>query len=177
MLTMEQIYLIKYLRNYKAKSLCKIAEETGHDFQTVKKSVEKGGNSSVAIGNKIKGTRVGTYTIFDEYFNHFVGGNNIVCNRREGIENNGQFELIYNNEISYSGDSGILLGTTSLLNLVMHNKLRCNIPGNIDDRGIDNNIINNVEKPCDPCEAPSDVCDNCPHATHKDMDGPEEGVE
>jgi len=41
MLTMEQIYLIKYLRNHKGKSLRKIAEETGHDFQTVKKYVEK----------------------------------------------------------------------------------------------------------------------------------------
>lgn len=38
---MEQIYLIKYLRNHKGKSLRKIAEETGHDFQTVKKYVEK----------------------------------------------------------------------------------------------------------------------------------------
>ena len=41
MLTMEQIYLIKYLRNHKGKLLRKIAEETGHDFQTVKKYVEK----------------------------------------------------------------------------------------------------------------------------------------
>lgn len=41
MLTMEQIYLIKYLRNHKGKSLRKIAKETGHDFETVKKYVEK----------------------------------------------------------------------------------------------------------------------------------------
>ncbi len=41
MLTMEQIYFIKYLRNHKGKSLRKIAEETGHDFETVKKYTEK----------------------------------------------------------------------------------------------------------------------------------------
>jgi LysM repeat protein len=41
MLTMEQIYIIKYLRNHKGKSLRKIAKETGHDFETVKKYVEK----------------------------------------------------------------------------------------------------------------------------------------
>jgi transposase len=41
MLTMEQIYFIKYLRNHKGKSLRKIAEETGHDFETVKKYTEQ----------------------------------------------------------------------------------------------------------------------------------------
>ena len=135
------------------------------------------GNSSVAIGNIIKGTRVGTYTIFDGYFNHFVGGNNITCNRREGIENNGQFEVIYNNEISYNGDTGILLGTTSVLNLVMNNKLVCNIPENIDDRGIDNYLINNIEKPCDPCETPSDVCDNRLNEVDNSINGSKEGVD
>jgi len=135
------------------------------------------GNSSVAIGNIIRGTRVGTYTIFDGYFNHFVGGNNITCNRREGIENNGEFNVIYNNKISYNGDNGILLGTTSVLNLVMNNKLVCNIPENIDDRGTDNYLIDNIEKACDPCETPSDVCDNYPHAIHKGMDGSKEGVD
>jgi len=38
---MEQVYLIKFLRNHKGKSLREIAKETGHDFQTVKKYVEK----------------------------------------------------------------------------------------------------------------------------------------
>lgn len=32
-----------------------------------------GGNGSVAIGNMIRGTKLGTYVIFDEYLNHFVG--------------------------------------------------------------------------------------------------------
>jgi|GEM_PF-392841 len=119
------------------------------------------GSGSIAIGNMIKETKLGTYVIFDGYFNHFVGENNIVCNRREGIENNGQYNVLFNNEISYNGDTGILLGTTSIQNLVMDNKLVCNIPGNIDDRGMDNYLINNVEKPCEPCESPSDVCGNC----------------
>lgn len=117
--------------------------------------------SNKAIGNMIKETKLGTYVIFDGYFNHFVGENNIVCNRREGIENNGQYNVLFNNEISYNRDTGILLGTTSIQNLVMDNKLVCNIPGNIDDRGMDNYLINNVEKPCEPCESPSDVCGNC----------------
>jgi hypothetical protein len=38
---MEQIYHIKYLHNQKGKSLRKITRETGHDFETVKKYVEK----------------------------------------------------------------------------------------------------------------------------------------
>lgn len=41
MLTIEQIYFIKYFRNHKGKSLRKIAEKTGHDFETVKKYAEK----------------------------------------------------------------------------------------------------------------------------------------
>lgn len=41
MLTMDQVYSIRYLRNHEGKSLRKIAKETGHDFQTVKKYVEK----------------------------------------------------------------------------------------------------------------------------------------
>jgi transposase len=41
MLTMEQIYHIKYLHNQKGKSYRKIAEETGHNFETVKKYVER----------------------------------------------------------------------------------------------------------------------------------------
>lgn len=41
MLTMDQIYLIRFLRNHEGKSLRKIVKETGHDFQTVKKYVEK----------------------------------------------------------------------------------------------------------------------------------------
>jgi len=32
-----------------------------------------GGNGSVAIGNMIRGTKLGTYVIFDEYLNHFEG--------------------------------------------------------------------------------------------------------
>ena len=34
-------------------------------------------------------------------------------------------------------------------------------PENIDDRGIDNVFINNIDKPCGPCEAPSEVCGHC----------------
>ncbi len=41
MLTMEQIHNIRYLRRFKGKSLRKIARETGHHFNTVKKYVEK----------------------------------------------------------------------------------------------------------------------------------------
>ena len=37
MLTMDQINLIRYLKNHKGKSLRKIAKETDHDFKTVKK--------------------------------------------------------------------------------------------------------------------------------------------
>lgn len=133
------------------------------------------GNSSVAIGNMIKGTKLGTYEIFDGYFNHFVGENYIVCNRREGIVNNGQFNMLLNNEISNNGDTGILLGTTSVLNLVMDNKLVCNIPQNIDDRGIDNYLINNIEKPCKPCESPSVVCDNSPDEENNSIEESKEG--
>jgi len=114
---------------------------------------------SVVIGNKIKGTILGTHFIFEEYTNYFVGGNTIVCNREKGVEsNNGQFGIIIDNKISYNGDSGILLGEESSGNLVMNNKLICNVPENITDLGTNNNILNNTDKPCDPCESPKDVC-------------------
>ncbi|AKL94714.1 hypothetical protein CACET_c12490 [Clostridium aceticum] len=38
---MEQIYRIKYLKKFEGKSLRKIANITGHDFETVKKYVEQ----------------------------------------------------------------------------------------------------------------------------------------
>ena len=41
MLQMEQIYRIRNMKKFEGKSLRKIAKETGHDFQTVKKYVEK----------------------------------------------------------------------------------------------------------------------------------------
>ena len=41
MLSMEQIYHIKYLKNHKGKSLREISRETGHHFETVRKYVEK----------------------------------------------------------------------------------------------------------------------------------------
>jgi len=41
MLTMEQIYLIKNMRKFEGKSLRKISEITGHNFETVKKYVER----------------------------------------------------------------------------------------------------------------------------------------
>lgn len=41
MLTMDQIYRIRYLKKFEGKSLREIAKITGHDFETVKKYVEK----------------------------------------------------------------------------------------------------------------------------------------
>jgi transposase len=41
MLTMEQVYRIRNMRNFEGKSLRKISQLTGHDFETVKKYVEK----------------------------------------------------------------------------------------------------------------------------------------
>ena len=41
MLTMEQIYRIRYMKKFEGKSLRKISEITGHNIQTVKKYVEK----------------------------------------------------------------------------------------------------------------------------------------
>ena len=41
MLTMDQVYRIRYLRKFEGKSLRNIAKITGHDFETVKKYTEK----------------------------------------------------------------------------------------------------------------------------------------
>ncbi|HHY91515.1 MAG TPA: hypothetical protein GX503_07585, partial [Clostridiales bacterium] len=132
---------------------------------------------SVVIGNQIKGTLLGTHVIFEEYTNDFAGGNTIVCNREEGIENDsGQFGIIMDNEISYNGDSGILLGEASSGNLVMKNKLICNLPENITDRGSNNNIINHIDKPCESCESPSAVCDAFSDAEDCSIDESKAGV-
>lgn len=53
MLSMEQIYHIKYLKNHKGKSLREISKETGHHFETVRKYVEKE-NFNIAIPQKRK---------------------------------------------------------------------------------------------------------------------------
>jgi transposase len=41
MLTMEQVYRIRNMKKFEGKSLRKISKITGHDFETVKKYVEK----------------------------------------------------------------------------------------------------------------------------------------
>jgi len=41
MLTMEQVYRIRNMKKFEGKSLRKISQITGHDFETVKKYVEK----------------------------------------------------------------------------------------------------------------------------------------
>lgn len=119
------------------------------------------GNDPLVIGNKIKGLRFTGYLAFLDISNHFVGENHISCNGLEGIENLGQFGMFINNELSYNRDTGIKLDVNSARNLIMYNKLVCNIPANILDSGTDNNFINNIDKPCEPCESPSDVCVNC----------------
>lgn len=89
------------------------------------------------------------------------GSGNRILNNRKGMNNASQFEIVLNNEISYNSDSGLLLDETSMGNLVMDNTLVCNIPENIVDNGTDNNLINNIDKPCEPCKAPSDFCNPC----------------
>jgi transposase len=41
MLTMEQVYRIRNMKKFEGKSLRKISQITGHDFETVKKYIEK----------------------------------------------------------------------------------------------------------------------------------------
>lgn len=121
------------------------------------------GSNSVAIGNIVKGNKSDTHFIANGYMNYFASENRIVCNRRIGTENQSQFAFLLNNEISFNGGNGIVLGEPSLGNLLMNNELICNIPENIVDLGTNNNLIDNIDKPCRPCESPSDVCGNCPH--------------
>ncbi len=115
----------------------------------------------MAIGNKIKGANATAFILYNDYRNYFASENHIECNKREGIINNGDFGMLLDNELSYNGDIGITLNPFSVGNLIMDNKLVCNIPKNIAGIGDNDNLINNIEKPCEPCESPSDVCGNC----------------
>ncbi|NLC96848.1 MAG: hypothetical protein GX077_01810 [Tissierellia bacterium] len=133
------------------------------------------GSNTAYIDNTVEGTKLGTHQIFNGYNNFFASENYIFCNRREGMENLGQLGVFLNNEILYNGDTGILLDTTSSGNLVMDNVLICNIPQNIEDRGINNVIIRNIERPCETCEAPSEICNDFPEKVNS-MDKPREGV-
>lgn len=119
------------------------------------------GSNSLAIGNKIKGPKLNALTAFNEYSNYFAGENHIVCNNRIGINSLSEFGIFLNNESSYNADTGITLGLAATGNLVMDNELVCNVPENIDDRGIDNVFINNIDKPCEACESSIEVCGHC----------------
>lgn len=119
------------------------------------------GRDSLAIGNMSKGIKFGTHFIVNGYINHFAGENCMICNRRKGIEILGQLGMFINNEISNNTDIGMELTASSEGNLIMNNKLICNIPENIVSSGTDNNFINNVDEPCEPCETPSDLCGYC----------------
>lgn len=92
----------------------------------------------------------------------FIGENYIECNYKEGIDHIFKFGILVSNEIFHNRDTGILLEPESVGNLVMNDKLVCNIPKNIDDRGMDNIFINNIERSCEPYESPDDFCDDCP---------------
>jgi len=119
------------------------------------------GSNSVAIGNFIKDTGSTGQNIAGGYVNFFAGDNIVRCSGRTGIQSTSQFGMFLNNEISYNRDNGISLGSASSGNLVMDNKLRCNIPENIVDSDTNNNFIDNMDKPCEPCESPTEVCRNC----------------
>jgi len=60
---MDQIYRIRYLRKFEGKSLREIAKITGHDFETVKKYVEKD-NFNIEPRNKQK--RKGKLTPYED---------------------------------------------------------------------------------------------------------------
>lgn len=105
----------------------------------------------IAIGNKIGGANATAFTLYNDYRNYFVSENHIESNNREGIINNGDFGMILDNELSYNGDIGITLNPLSIGNLIMNNKLVCNIPQNITGIGTNDNLINNIEKSCEPC--------------------------
>jgi len=117
------------------------------------------GSNNVVIGNTVKSSRSNGISITGQ-INLFTAENHIECARQAGISYLGQFGTFLSNEISHCGNNGITL-SSSINNLVMDNKLVCNIPVNINNSGTDNVLINNIEKPCGPCEAPSDVCDDC----------------
>lgn len=63
MLTMEQIYHIRYLKKFKGKSLRKISEETGTSFTTVKKYINK---DDFNIQNRPKQQRKGKLDKYKE---------------------------------------------------------------------------------------------------------------
>ncbi|NLK44999.1 MAG: hypothetical protein GX300_11480 [Tissierellia bacterium] len=120
------------------------------------------GNSSLVIGNKITGAKLSAIGIISDYMNFFAGENRIICNRREGMNLVSQYGMLLNNKIAFNGDVGISFFTPSAVgNLVMDNELVCNVPENIDDRGIDNVFINNIDKPCETCESSIEVCGHC----------------
>lgn len=123
------------------------------------------GSNSVAIGNKIKDSKSTALLVFNEFRNYFAGVNSIECSDREGMFILGNFGMCLNNDLSYNRDTGITFEIFTLGNLVMGNKLVCNIPDNIVSRDTENNFINNMDKPCKLCESPSDACDGC--SNHK----------
>ncbi len=116
------------------------------------------GMGSLAIGNIIKDNRLRGHIVFNVYSNYFGAENYVVCNDRVGMSNIGDFGIFLDNEVAYNGGTGFTLDVLSTANLVMDNKLICNIPQNIDDNGTNNNLINNISKSCRPCESPSDLC-------------------
>lgn len=60
---MDQVYRIRYLRKFEGKSLRNIAKLTGHDFETVKKYVEK---EDFNVEAKVKQKRAGKLTPYED---------------------------------------------------------------------------------------------------------------
>ena len=63
MLTMDQIYRIRYLKKFEGKSLREIAKITGHDFETVKKYAEK---EDFNVKPKLKQKRTGKLSPYED---------------------------------------------------------------------------------------------------------------
>ena len=63
MLTMDQVYRIRYLRKFEGKSLRNIAKLTGHDFETVKKYAEQ---DNFNLEDKVKQKRQGKLAPYED---------------------------------------------------------------------------------------------------------------
>ncbi|MBR0596292.1 right-handed parallel beta-helix repeat-containing protein [Sinanaerobacter chloroacetimidivorans] len=99
------------------------------------------GNNIVAIENKGSNAQDGAVVTSN---NAFLGRNDLHDNSQSGLEISGDFNIIQSNLITFNKDSGILLNSTANDNFIFFNRVECNTPADITNRGIDNNLLQNI---------------------------------
>ncbi|MDQ6421255.1 right-handed parallel beta-helix repeat-containing protein [Paenibacillus sp. LHD-117] len=97
--------------------------------------------NNIILNCKIRGNRKNGLLFASNY--NFAGFNQIMDHHGSGIDVSSDFNDIQENRIEQNGKNGVLIHSPHMANFVYRNRLSNNQPHNIQDSGVNNNIVQN----------------------------------